>query len=657
MEDPERLARSDAMSLAAGAAQAALAASAVTVVMAWPVLAAPATTIFGREIAGRHHDPFTVIQQFAAGGAAPPYQQPLTDAAGVVLARLVGAVPAYNALVLLSFPLTALTTYLLARYLLRSHAGALVAALAFAFAPVHLAQAAYHVHIAQTQWIPLYLLALIAAVDRPTAARMAFLVLAAAALVLSNAYGGLIGAVITPVALGARWSTADPRRWRGLLLPGATLAVAGAAGIGLVLLTMPELLRDPSRFAFPPADVARYGARWSSYLTPTIDHPLLGDVARRLVRLSDTGVGLFEQQVWLGWSWLVLAAVGLLSIRRPLLVIPIVGLWAILISLAPRAPACGAGSLVPSCLIHSVAPVFRAYARFGIVASACVALLAGQAVASGLRWRARPAATLWMARGAVIILLVCGAIEWWPLPGRARDILPTAGHRWLVDRHEPVRVLDCAVWSQADASLAWLMRRDVRLLGASEFERCDEPDLTGKLAALGFTHVLARTALPAAFAGPTAPEGLFMAASLADAVVYRVAAPPSPVVVTGMGGFHAWEGRGPNLSRWMGQGGAWTVMNTTDRERVVSLEVTLNAFAVPRHVVIEADGRPVFEVIVGVEARPHVIGPMTLTPGPHGLEFRSLEPATRPSEVDGSADRRPLTIRMHRWSWSSTPVR
>ena len=32
--------------------------------------------------------------------------------------------------------------------------------MAYAFSPFHLAQAAYHPHIAQTQWMPLYLLAL-----------------------------------------------------------------------------------------------------------------------------------------------------------------------------------------------------------------------------------------------------------------------------------------------------------------------------------------------------------------------------------------------------------------------------------------------------------------------------------------------------------------
>ncbi len=78
---------------------------------------------------------------------------------------------AYNWLVLLSFPLSAAAAYLLARHLALSPAGALLAALLFAFSPFHLAHAAYHPHIAQTQWLPLYLLALWRCLDEATLAR------------------------------------------------------------------------------------------------------------------------------------------------------------------------------------------------------------------------------------------------------------------------------------------------------------------------------------------------------------------------------------------------------------------------------------------------------------------------------------------------------
>ena len=79
----------------------------VTSVIAAPVLLAPSERIFGAEIVGRHHDPFTVMEQFASRTTLGPYSQPVTDLTGAAMARVTGAVAAYNWLVLLSFPLAA----------------------------------------------------------------------------------------------------------------------------------------------------------------------------------------------------------------------------------------------------------------------------------------------------------------------------------------------------------------------------------------------------------------------------------------------------------------------------------------------------------------------------------------------------------------------
>ena len=96
----------------------------------------------------------------------------MTDLPGALLARVAGPVAAYNWLILLSFPLSAAAGYLLARHLGLAGRARAVAALAFAFSPFHLAHAAYHPHIAQTQWIPL-LPAGAVALSRPRVARRA----------------------------------------------------------------------------------------------------------------------------------------------------------------------------------------------------------------------------------------------------------------------------------------------------------------------------------------------------------------------------------------------------------------------------------------------------------------------------------------------------
>jgi hypothetical protein len=186
-----------------GAAGIAALAAILTALMAAPVLIEPTMRLFGTEIVGRHHDPYTVIAQFERPPGLTLYSQPATDFAGAALARVGGGVAAYNVIVLASFPLAALFTWMLVHRLTRSTLAAAFAALAFAFSVFHVAQSAYHPHVAQVQWIPLYLLALWLCLERFTAARGLCLAFAAALVALSNFYGGFIAAVMTPVAVGA----------------------------------------------------------------------------------------------------------------------------------------------------------------------------------------------------------------------------------------------------------------------------------------------------------------------------------------------------------------------------------------------------------------------------------------------------------------------
>jgi uncharacterized membrane protein len=225
-------------------------ATAITLVMAAPVLRAPSEQVFGAAIVGRHHDPFTVMQQFERPIRVGMYSQPVTDITGAVISRVAGPVAAYNWLILLSFPFAAATTYLLARHLALSPAASAVAALAYAFSPFHLAHAAYHPHIAQTQWVPLYLLALWRCLDAATPVAVAFLGVATLAVTLSNFYGGLIAAVITPVAVAAYWLVMRPvnrRATHALSVTVLSLVLMAAAGLAYVsYAAQSEYARDCS---------------------------------------------------------------------------------------------------------------------------------------------------------------------------------------------------------------------------------------------------------------------------------------------------------------------------------------------------------------------------------------------------------------------------
>jgi len=278
----------------------------VTVVIAAPVLRAPSDRIFGRETVGRHHDPFTVMEQFERPIALGVYAQPLTDVPGALIARLAGPVAAYNWLVLVTFPLSAAAAYLLARQLTLAPPVAAISALAFAFSPFHLAHAAYHPQIAQTQWVPIYFLALWRALDEATPATIGLLAAAVVGVTLSNFYGGLIAAVVTPAAILAYWlftSRHQPRSLRHLALTVGSLIVVAGGGIGYAWYAARAVVVNRAAFSFPREDLFRYSAKWWSYLLPPVAHPLLGGIAGRIWSAAGVHEGLLEQQVSLGWGW------------------------------------------------------------------------------------------------------------------------------------------------------------------------------------------------------------------------------------------------------------------------------------------------------------------------------------------------------------------
>ena len=501
-------------------------------VIACPVLLAPSVRLFGMDIVGRHYDPFIVMEQFerpiSIGGV---YSQPVTDVTGAMIARISGAVPAYNWLILVTFPAAAAAAYALARHLALSRPGAAFAAMAYAFAPFHLAHAAYHPHIAQTQWIAVYLLALWRCLDEASPGAVAFLGVATLTVTLSNFYGGLIAAVITPVAVAAYGLMPDrpnARSMRALSITLLTLAIIAAAGLVYVAYAARTVVVDRTAFAFPREDLFRYSAKWWSYLVPPVEHPLLGTAVRRFWAWVGVREGLLEQQVSLGWG---VVALGLVAVFRWLVrdrrtaslacapVLVVVAAAALVCSLSPERPIVHGFTFVrPSALLYRVVPMFRAYARFGVVVQLMAALLAGVGVDFLLVAGTR------RARVVCLAFVTLAAVEYAVRPSAMwRDVLPTAAHRWVAQQPGDVRALDCTPFGQESESVQWLTHYRIALLGWP-IGTCEDAELVHKLAAGGYTHLIVRrdSAAASSFSDRAAPKGLALVARFSDGQVFAV---------------------------------------------------------------------------------------------------------------------------------------
>ena len=631
----------------------------VTVAIAAPVLRAPSERIFGTEIVGRHHDPFTVMEQFGRPLRVGVYTQPVTDITGALLARISGAVAGYNWLVLLSFPLSAAAAYLLARYLTLSPAGATVTAMAYAFSPFHVAHAAYHPHIAQTQWVPLYLLALWHCLDDASPAAIGWLGAATLAVTLSNFYGGLIAVVITPVAVAAYWLVvcrADARSMRRLGITVGSLVLIAAAGMAYVSYAARAVVVNRAAFAFPRADLFRYSAKWWSYLVPPVGHPLLGASAQRVWHAVGVREGLLEQQVSLGWGIVALGLIAafwwlvrdrqLASLARVPVVV-IVAVTALACSLSPERTM-GAFTFVrPSALLYHVVPMFRSYARFGVVVQLMAALLAGIGVD-----RLRRASTK-RAQIVCVSLVALTVGEYAVAPSALwRDVLPTTAHRWVTRQPGYVRALDCSPLDQQSESVQWLTGYRVTMLGGS-ISDCTDANLSRKLAANGYTHLLVRrdSADGHWFTDDPAPAGLRVAARFADGRVFAVMAQTPAIYTATVTGFFPRE-HDPEWSwRWMGGDAAWTIVNTGTRPIIAVISLEISAFHSPRRMELRLDGRSVQTLVVQPSRGTYQIGPLTVPPGDHELVFHPAEAPTVAGNVIDNGDPRPLSFALGTWIW------
>jgi hypothetical protein len=634
-------------------------ATVITVVMAAAVLRAPSERIFGMESVGRHHDPFTVMQQFERPLGIGMYSQPVTDFAGALLSRLSGPVAAYNWLVLLSFPLAAVTAYLLARHVALSHPAATVAALAYAFSPFHVAHAAYHPHIAQTQWLPLYLLALWRCLDAATPVAVAFLAVATMTVTLSNFYGGFIAAVMTPAAVGAYWLAMRPANKRpahALSVTVLSLVLIAACGVAYASYAAHAVVLDPGSVAYPRTELFRYSARWWSYLVPPVAHPVFGSAAHRIWETAGVRQGLLEQQVTLGWGILALGGIAVgrwlsvvrsrhsaCGVRVPVLII--VAFAAFLCSLSPERVIGTYVVAAPSALLYSVVPMFRSYARFGVIVHLMAALLAG----IGVDFLRRIAGRHAQIACAVLVSLI--AVEYAVSPVALwRDVLATKTQRWVTRQPGKLQALDCMSLNRnSQQSIQWLT--GYRVLLASSPGECTEPNFAGKLAATGYTHLLVRrdTAEARWFAKRSAEGGLQVAADLDDGQVFAVTATPPTIYTAAMRGFFRRQHNDTRSWQWMAQDAAMTVANTGVQPILSMLAVELWAFQHTRTLELRLDGRRVQDLLVLRTRRVYEVGPITVTPGQHVLAFHAAE---APSVADGNVGRRPVSIAVGAWSWS-----
>jgi hypothetical protein len=315
---------------------------------------------------------------------------------------------AHNFVVLLSFVLSATSTYCLVRFLAGDRRAAAIAGICFAFCPYAFSHLP-HVHLLMTAGLPLSLLAVHRVADRPTAGRGAVLGAAIAGQALFSGYYGVfvgvtVGFAVLVIAATRRLWT-DARYWKAV-------AVAAIVAVALALpLFVPYMrLQRETGFTRSLAEAQQWSAHWRTYfassayahawMLPLIRHwneVLFPGFVALLMGTAGFVVGWRRGGRWREVSVLY----GGLAV---------VAFWA---SLGPDAGLYR--------VLNAAVPAFsllRAPSRFGMVVALALSVLAGVAISALLAKIRRPAAAAAVASimAATAVLELAVPLSFSPVP-------------------------------------------------------------------------------------------------------------------------------------------------------------------------------------------------------------------------------------------------
>ena len=244
----------------------------------------------------------------------------------------------YNIRIFLSFFLSGVTMYFLARHLIKDRRAAFIGGTAYLVVTFHSYHALSIPSLALIEWMPLFILAMLVFVEKRT---WNWAVLAALSWVLvaaTSIHYGFFMAVFAPSFLIGRYIYLKYRQSRDAKAGGASfrlrpgwdrrfLVKVVVVMLLAILLTAPTTLFGLSQVAKPgkwPTSTtpgmtrSDYNVDWgavyvSDYLLPCSMNPVFGKIANALVPKRQA----YLESVYLGWSLIILALVGLFLLFMP----------------------------------------------------------------------------------------------------------------------------------------------------------------------------------------------------------------------------------------------------------------------------------------------------------------------------------------------------
>ena len=308
---------------------------------------------------------------------------------------------AYNTEIVFSFLLAAFFVYLLAYHICRNVFASFLSAVIYAFCPYHFVRSWQHLGLAQIQWMPLFIFALIKLDEKRSIKYAAILGIAFFLVASFDLYYAYFMFLTAPIyilySIFAKFKLnksiaatlkEELNFLRMLVLSAFFAGVLYLPSISMILhnakISSGKGVSVFNTYLRPFEDLFSQSARPLSYFLPASTHPVFGGFTESFVGTGLYGESYTEHALYLGWVPLILAFFAFRrrriskdpSERYYICCFLVLAVVAWLFSQPPWWQFGPFKLYMPSFFMYKLFPMFRAYCRFGIVVMLAVSILA-----------------------------------------------------------------------------------------------------------------------------------------------------------------------------------------------------------------------------------------------------------------------------------------
>jgi hypothetical protein len=634
---------------------------------------------------------FSIVASPFRQNVSYPPPEPLIWYPIYIVSLLTNEIVAYNILAILSFLLSAVAVYYLVFHLTKNRLASIISGVVYAFSPYHFAQSYAHMGLSNIQWLPVYLLFLLRLHEARTVKNAVLCALSFSLIVLSSAYYAYFVFVFTVVLvllLGMR----NLIKVREIRIDSRTLKLTVAILLTLSVMIVPFALPTfyyqyggSSPHTTASWEVESLTARIWSYTIPAVDNAVFGSLARDFIYTQTNGRYPDEHIDYLGYTALALALLGVMvwlrrkrggteeaetekNISFAVFVCVVMFLIAVFSSAPPFLRISGAQISMPSRYLNMLAPMFRSFVRFGVVAMLAVSVLAG--IGAKFLLENINSSKKRVLLGAVLIVMALAEFINVP-PSKATDVSPKTVppvYKWLASKPGDFTIAEypppVKMPHKFYAYMFYQRIHRKKLADPSQIPPIDgkdylynllRPGVSNVLSYLGVKYVIVHTNEYRGEGGSvvtlTEEHGLRLAKTFPDTLVYEVAAKPSKVLWIPEEGFFApefWGGWENHQEwKWMTNEANLSAINFTGRETYGNLRFLATPLGYSRTLEVFLNKRFLKEVKVSPEAPEVVIEDIRLKPGENDLIFSTSSP---PGAIDSflhNGDVRSATFRLY----------